>query len=106
MSWWTIQPIECIFGCLTPLLARVGRTARPVAHPCSLSNLVLTLADMRKDVQSIFMATPHRKQVLMFSATLSKEIRPVCRKFCSDVRSQHTTCNLHTNVLSAAIVTQ
>jgi ATP-dependent RNA helicase UAP56/SUB2 len=30
------------------------------------------------------MATPHRKQVLMFSATLSKEIRPVCRKFCSD----------------------
>jgi superfamily II DNA/RNA helicase len=36
---------------------------------------------MRKDVQSIFRLTPHEKQVMMFSATLSKEIRPVCKKF-------------------------
>jgi len=36
---------------------------------------------MRRDVQAIFRATPHEKQVMMFSATLSKEIRPVCRKF-------------------------
>jgi len=36
---------------------------------------------MRKDVQSIFRATPHEKQVMMFSATLGKEVRPVCRKF-------------------------
>jgi len=36
---------------------------------------------MRKDIQQIFRATPHEKQVLMFSATLSKEIRPVCKKF-------------------------
>ena len=28
------------------------------------------------------MATPHEKQVMMYSATLDKEIRPVCRKFC------------------------
>ncbi|EGW15057.1 Spliceosome RNA helicase BAT1 [Cricetulus griseus] len=28
--------------------------------------------------------TPHEKQVMMFSATLSKEIRPVCRKFMQD----------------------
>uniref|UniRef100_A0AAZ3Q8E7 RNA helicase n=1 Tax=Oncorhynchus tshawytscha TaxID=74940 RepID=A0AAZ3Q8E7_ONCTS len=27
---------------------------------------------------------PHEKQVMMFSATLSKEIRPVCRKFMQD----------------------
>lgn len=40
---------------------------------------------MRRDVQEIFRATPHDKQVMMFSATLSKEIRPVCRKFCQDV---------------------
>lgn len=40
--------------------------------------------DIRKDVQQIFMATPHDKQVMMFSATLSKEVRPVCRKFCQD----------------------
>lgn len=43
-------------------------------------------SDMRRDVQEIFKATPHDKQVMMFSATLSKEIRPVCRKFCQDVR--------------------
>ena len=40
---------------------------------------------MRKDVQEIFRATPHEKQVMMFSATLSKEIRPVCKKFMQDV---------------------
>ncbi|KAJ3415856.1 Spliceosome RNA helicase BAT1 [Chytridiales sp. JEL 0842] len=42
---------------------------------------MLEALDMRKDVQDIFRATPHHKQVMMFSATLSKEIRPVCRKF-------------------------
>lgn len=36
---------------------------------------------MRKDVQQIFQMTPHDKQVMMFSATLSEEIRPVCKKF-------------------------
>jgi len=37
--------------------------------------------DMRKDVQAIFLKTPHNKQVMMFSATLSEEIRPICKKF-------------------------
>lgn len=36
---------------------------------------------MRRDVQDIFRATPHHKQVMMFSATLSKEVRPTCKKF-------------------------
>lgn len=36
---------------------------------------------MRRDVQEIFRATPADKQVMMFSATLSQEIRPVCKKF-------------------------
>ena len=40
---------------------------------------------MRRDVQEIFKLTPHDKQVMMFSATLSKEIRPVCKKFMQDV---------------------
>nr|KAF6272828.1 DExD-box helicase 39A [Myotis myotis] len=39
---------------------------------------------MRRDVQEIFRLTPHEKQCMMFSATLSKEIRPVCRKFMQD----------------------
>lgn len=37
--------------------------------------------DMRKDVQEVFRATPHDKQVLMFSATLSEEVKPVIKKF-------------------------
>ncbi|KAI6680169.1 hypothetical protein NL676_034050 [Syzygium grande] len=45
---------------------------------------MLESLDMRRDVQEIFKMTPHDKQVMMFSATLSKEIRPVCQKFMQD----------------------
>ncbi|TWW59536.1 ATP-dependent RNA helicase DDX39A [Takifugu flavidus] len=45
---------------------------------------MLEQRDMRKDVQDIFRMTPHEKQVMMFSATLSKEVRPVCRRFMQD----------------------
>merc|ERR1712059_221689 len=45
---------------------------------------ILEQLDMRRDVQEIFRATPHEKQVMMFSATLSKDIRPVCKKFMQD----------------------
>jgi len=41
---------------------------------------------MRRDVQEIFKATPHEKQVMMFSATLPKELRPIAKKFMQDVR--------------------
>merc|ERR1712159_764601 len=45
---------------------------------------MLEQLDMRRDVQEIFRMTPVEKQVMMFSATLSKEVRPVCRKFMQD----------------------
>lgn len=45
---------------------------------------MLEQLDMRRDVQDIFRATPHEKQVMMFSATLSQDIRPVCKKFMQD----------------------
>jgi ATP-dependent RNA helicase UAP56/SUB2 len=45
---------------------------------------MLAELDMRRDVQEIFRSTPHEKQVMMFSATLSKEVRPVCKKFMQD----------------------
>ncbi|KAL3939316.1 MAG: hypothetical protein SGBAC_005938 [Bacillariaceae sp.] len=45
---------------------------------------VLESLEMRRDIQEIFKLTPHEKQVMLFSATLSKEIRPVCKKFCQD----------------------
>ncbi|XP_011414939.1 spliceosome RNA helicase DDX39B [Crassostrea angulata] len=45
---------------------------------------MLAALDMRRDVQEIFRNTPHEKQVMMFSATLSKEIRAVCKRFMQD----------------------
>merc|ERR1712151_921137 len=40
--------------------------------------------DMRKDVQQIFIETPKKKQVMMFSATMTTETRGVCKKFMQD----------------------
>merc|ERR1712023_589818 len=45
---------------------------------------MLEQLDMSKSVQDIFKETPREKQVMMFSATLSKEIRKVCKKFMTD----------------------
>lgn len=45
------------------------------------SHTLMKISDMRRDVQDIFRATPTQKQVMMFSATLSQEIRPICKKF-------------------------
>jgi ATP-dependent RNA helicase UAP56/SUB2 len=42
---------------------------------------MLDQIDMRRDVQEIFRSTPADKQVMMFSATLSQEVRPICKKF-------------------------
>ncbi|KAJ3122019.1 Suppressor of the cold-sensitive snRNP biogenesis mutant brr1-1 [Nowakowskiella sp. JEL0407] len=42
---------------------------------------MLDALDMRKDVQEIFKQTPHHKQVMMFTATLAKDTRPICKKF-------------------------
>ena len=53
-----------------------------------LTNILIHFPpDMRYDVQEIFKMTPHQKQVMMFSATLSKEVRPVCKKFMHNVSS-------------------
>lgn len=42
---------------------------------------VLDNVNMRADIQQIFKKTPHDKQVMMFTATLSQEIKATCRKF-------------------------
>ena len=56
---------------------------------------LLAEIDMRKDVQSIFKVTPYEKQVMMYSATLDKEIRPVCRKFCQSVSLFYSIYHSH-----------
>mmetsp|Transcript_39533 Transcript_39533/g.71188 ORF Transcript_39533/g.71188 Transcript_39533/m.71188 type:complete len:420 (-) Transcript_39533:89-1348(-) len=40
--------------------------------------------DIRRDVQQVFIKTPKKKQVMMFSATLSKDTREICKKFMRD----------------------
>jgi len=60
---------------------KLGHLKRFILDEC---DRMLEALDMRRDVQAIFKLTPHEKQVMMFSATLSKEIRPVCRKFTSN----------------------
>jgi len=40
--------------------------------------------DMRKDIQQIFVETPKKKQVMMFSATMTTETRGLCKKFMQD----------------------
>ena len=40
--------------------------------------------DMRKDVRQIFVETPKKKQVMMFSATMTLQTRGLCKKFISD----------------------
>lgn len=57
---------------------RAGSVKHFVLDEC---DKMLETMDMRRDIQDIFRATPHTKQVMMFSATLSQEIRPVCKKF-------------------------
>lgn len=39
---------------------------------------------MRRDVQEIFIKLPKEKQVMMFSATMTEELRTVARKFMND----------------------
>eukprot|EP01127_Copromyxa_protea_P000221 TRINITY_DN10197_c0_g1_i1.p1 TRINITY_DN10197_c0_g1~~TRINITY_DN10197_c0_g1_i1.p1 ORF type:complete len:423 (-),score=124.68 TRINITY_DN10197_c0_g1_i1:138-1406(-) len=44
-------------------------------------DIMLESLDMRRDIQAIFKQTPHNKQVMMFTATLSESSRAICKKF-------------------------
>lgn len=62
-----------------------------------MSTIFFCFLDMRRDVQEIYRNTPHGKQVMMFSATLSKEIRPVCKKFMQDVIDTYCSTSIGSN---------
>lgn len=57
--------------------------------------------DMRRDVQDIFRSTPHHKQVMMFSATLAKEIRATCKKFMANVSVVTQLISSSTHIFSS-----
>ena len=63
-----------------------GHASQHCLPPCFTLEQLCS-ADMRQDVQEIFKGTPHEKQVMMFSATLSDQMRPVCRRFMDNVSS-------------------
>eukprot|EP00242_Pyramimonas_sp_CCMP2087_P003448 CAMPEP_0198229508 /NCGR_PEP_ID=MMETSP1445-20131203/114160_1 /TAXON_ID=36898 /ORGANISM="Pyramimonas sp., Strain CCMP2087" /LENGTH=427 /DNA_ID=CAMNT_0043909971 /DNA_START=116 /DNA_END=1399 /DNA_ORIENTATION=- len=62
-------------------ILKLGSVRHFVLDEC---DKMLGALDMRGDVQDIFKLTPHDKQVMMYSATMSKEIRPVVKKFMTD----------------------
>jgi superfamily II DNA/RNA helicase len=45
---------------------------------------MLEALDMRQTVQKIFVRTPQEKQVMMFSATLSEDMKKVCKMYMKD----------------------
>lgn len=56
---------------------------------------MLEALDMRRQVQKIFLHTPHEKQVMMFSATIDATIRPICLKFLHEVRNMKRARQTH-----------
>jgi len=70
-----------ILGLANDKTADLSKVKHFVLDEC---DKMLEELDMRKQVQDIFKCTPREKQVMMFSATLSKEIRGVCKKFMTD----------------------
>ncbi len=46
---------------------------------------ILEKYDMRNEVQKIFIKTNHKKQVLMFTATLNDKIKQIAKKFMKEV---------------------
>lgn len=69
-------------GCAAPAPCVLHGLRIPRMHTACVPH---AYADMRADIQDIFKLTPHDKQVMMFSATLSQDMRTVCKKFMSNV---------------------
>ena len=78
------QAVRGLFKPADDEWARMGSQSSLHVVVLDECDTMLEQLDMRRDVQEIFRATPHEKQVMMFSATLSKDIRPVCKKFMQD----------------------
>merc|ERR1711953_1444889 len=73
-------PGRCL-GLLRDKDLKIDKLTQFVLDEC---DKCLDKLDMRKDVQQIFIETPKKKQVMMFSATMSSESRGVCKKFMQD----------------------
>merc|ERR1719510_2786350 len=70
-----------ILGLIREKDLKLDKIAQFVLDEC---DKCLDKLDMRKDVQQIFVQTPKKKQVMMFSATMTPETRALCKKFMQD----------------------
>merc|ERR1712194_528582 len=70
-----------LLGLLREKAVSLDKVSQFVLDEC---DKCLEKLDMRKDIQQIFMETPKKKQVMMFSATMTTETRGLCKKFMSD----------------------
>mmetsp|Transcript_102826 Transcript_102826/g.178345 ORF Transcript_102826/g.178345 Transcript_102826/m.178345 type:complete len:440 (-) Transcript_102826:74-1393(-) len=70
-----------VLGLINSKDLNLGDVAQFVLDEC---DKCLDKMDMRGDIQKIFCQTPKKKQVMMFSATMSDEMRGVCKKFMHD----------------------
>merc|ERR1711904_243716 len=70
-----------LLGLLREKDLKLDKLAQFVLDEC---DKCLDKLDMRKDIQQIFVETPKKKQGMMFSATMTKETRELCKKFMQD----------------------
>jgi len=70
-----------ILGLLKDKDLKLDKISQFVLDEC---DKCLDKLDMRKDIQQIFVDTPKKKQVMMFSATMTAETRALCKKFMQD----------------------
>merc|ERR1711912_130630 len=70
-----------ILGLLREKDLKLDKCSQFVLDEC---DKCLEKLDMRKDIQQIFVETPKKKQVMMFSATMTAETRALCKKFMQD----------------------
>merc|ERR1712072_1364637 len=67
-----------VLGLLKDKELKLDKVSQFVLDEC---DKCLEKLDMRKDIQQIFIETPKKKQVMMFSATMTPDVRSLCKKF-------------------------
>merc|ERR1712178_280849 len=70
-----------VLGLLREKDLSLGKLTHFILDEC---DKCLDKLDMRKDVQQIFIETPKKKQVMMYSATMTADTRALCKKFMQD----------------------
>ena len=84
-KYFVLDECDRMIGEVGKFAKRYFRMRRKKSHDLERKNNDDEITDMRADVQQIVKMTPTEKQVMMFSATLPKELRIVAKKFMQDV---------------------